>query len=79
VLVKPLAETIKQIVVNQWTVVAVIVADGGNRIQTDEFTRGELIRDSVPLEIFEVFGPRCACFDSLFRRHHGLSPSMSRE
>ncbi len=62
VFIKPRAETIKQTVFNQRFVITVIVADRGNRIQTCQFTRSEVVRDSVSLEVLEVFGPYFACF-----------------
>jgi len=64
--IKPLAEKIKHSVGNHGAVIALIVADRGNRIKARQLTGPKFVGDSVALKLFEGVKPYVP---NLFRRH----------
>jgi len=58
--IKPFTETVKYRVWNHWAMIALIVANRGNCIQTSQLPGSELVRNAMPIKVSEGSKPNVA-------------------
>jgi len=73
---KPFTEMVKYRVWNHCAVVALVVANRGNCIQTSQLPGSELVRNAVPLKVFEGSEPNFKNLILLLWRQHVFPPDL---